>query len=137
MQDGAWQVGARRWVALAVAAATIGASGAVIAGGVEVVDIEARRTGATAGASTWTFSVSLRHDDEGWDHYADAWEVRSPDGALLGRRVLAHPHVTEQPFTRSKSGIEIPNDVATVLVRGRDLVHGYQGEPMEFTLPAE
>ena len=76
----------------------------------------------------FAFSVTLRHDDEGWDHYADLWEVVSPeDGEILGERVLAHPHVNEQPFTRSKSGIEIPNGLDGVVVRSKCTVHGYGG----------
>jgi len=37
----------------------------------------------------WRFDVTLRHNDEGWDHYADAWQVVLPeDGEVLGERVL-------------------------------------------------
>ena len=48
-----------------------------------------------------TIHVTLAHPDTGWDHYADGWEVVTGDGTSLGLRVLAHPHVDEQPFTRS------------------------------------
>ena len=67
----------------------------------------------------WTISVTLRHPDTGWDHYADGWEVLSPDGKRLGMRVLAHPHVNEQPFTRSLSGVLIPDGLDHVLIRAR------------------
>lgn len=46
-------------------------------------------------------SVTLSHGDTGWDHYADGWKVIGADDVLLGTRVLHHPHVEEQPFTRS------------------------------------
>jgi hypothetical protein len=46
--------------------------------------------------------------DAGWEHYADRWQVLDAGGTVLGERVLLHPHDTEQPFTRSQSGIEIP-----------------------------
>ena len=50
----------------------------------------------------WRFDVTVRHNDEGWDHYADAWQVIDPgSGDILGERILAHPHDNEQPFTRS------------------------------------
>ncbi|TVO58927.1 hypothetical protein [Denitromonas halophila] len=71
------------------------------------------------------FSVTVRHADTGWDHYADAWEVRGPDGAVLGRRVLLHPHENEQPFTRSLGGVKIPAGVSRVRVLAHDLVHGW------------
>ena len=89
----------------------------------QVVGVRADRTG-----STWRFSVTVRHADSGWDHYADEWQVVDPEtGVVYGTRVLAHPHVQEQPFTRSQSGIEIPAHVEQVLVRARCNVHGYGG----------
>lgn len=90
------------------------------AGNVEIVGAEAREAGGT-----WRFAVTLKHADTGWDHYADLWQVIAPDGTLLGERVLAHPHVNEQPFTRSLSGVVIPSDVDHVLIRARDTVHGF------------
>ena len=53
---------------------------------------------------SYVFHVTVRHDDTGWEHYADKWQVIGPDGAVLGERILLHPHETEQPFTRSQSG---------------------------------
>ena len=86
---------------------------------------------------TWLFDVTVRHEDTGWEHYADAWEVLSPDGSMLAQRVLAHPHVDEQPFTRSLSGIEIPPEYEQVLVRAHDLVHGYGGREVIVSLLTE
>jgi hypothetical protein len=100
------------------------------AGEVDVVD--ARATMSADG--NWRFDVTLRHADDGWDHYADAWEVLAPDGKVLAKRVLYHPHVDEQPFTRSLSGVRIPNGISTVTVRGHDKVHGYGGKTLSVTL---
>jgi len=76
---------------------------------------------------TWSFDVTVQHEDIGWEHYADRWEVLSPDGQVLATRVLTHPHVNEQPFTRSQSGIVIPEGITQVRVQAHDLVHGYGG----------
>ncbi len=54
------------------------------------------------------FDVTLLHDDTGWDHYADGWEILDADGNSSGFRKLHHPHVNEQPFTRSLSGVDLP-----------------------------
>lgn len=89
---------------------------------------------ATSAGSGWRFDVTVSHADEGWDHYADAWEVTTPEGEVLGTRELLHPHETEQPFTRSLSGVAVPDDVSRVMVRAHDSVHGW-GEPVEFVLP--
>jgi len=75
----------------------------------------------------WSFDVTVQHEDIDWDHYADRWEVLAPDGEVLATRVLAHPHVDEQPFTRSQGGIVIPPEMSKVRVRAHDLVHGYEG----------
>lgn len=73
----------------------------------------------------WTFRVTVRHADEGWDHYADKWDVVGPDGIVLATRVLLHPHVEEQPFTRSLRNVAIPEEVTEVRIRVHDNVHGY------------
>ncbi|MEX3313913.1 hypothetical protein [Sulfitobacter sp. PS-8MA] len=73
----------------------------------------------------WRFDVTLRHNDTGWGHYADAWRVVTPDGQPLGTRNLAHPHVKEQPFTRSLSGVRIPEDITEVGIQARDNVDGW------------
>jgi hypothetical protein len=101
-----------------------------LAGEADVVKVTAQSN--TKGL--WRFSVTVRHDDAGWDHYANNWEVLSPDGEVIATRILAHPHIHEQPFTRSLSGIQIPDDLTSVLVRARDSVHGYGGEMISFDL---
>ncbi len=102
-----------------------------IAGEADVVDVSV----AKGSGGTFSFSVTLQHADEGWEHYADAWEVVNRDGTKYGTRVLAHPHVNEQPFTRSKSGVRIPADIKSVTIRAHDKVHGYGGKTMEVNLP--
>jgi hypothetical protein len=106
-------------------------AGGVQAGEADVVDVEVMR----AGDGTWRFDVTVRHADTGWDHYADAFEVVAPDGTVLGTRTLLHPHVDEQLFTRSLSGVAIPADIAEVTVRAHDNVDGYGGAEMTVTLP--
>ena len=82
----------------------------------------------------WRFDVTLRHPDTGWDHYADGWEVVAPDGSVLGTRELMHPHVTEQPFTRSLTNVAVPDGVREVTVRARCSVHGWTSEGVAVTL---
>ncbi len=84
---------------------------------------------------TWTFHVTVDHPDIGWEDYVDGWDVVTPDGQVLKpdadgefTRTLLHPHVDEQPFTRSQSGIDLPEGVTEVRVRAHDIVHGYGGQ---------
>ncbi|MEO0618591.1 MAG: hypothetical protein AAFZ01_04860 [Pseudomonadota bacterium] len=101
------------------------------AGEVEIVTAEAK----PEANGRFTVSVTLKHGDEGWDHYANAWDVVDAKGTVLGKRTLYHPHVEEQPFTRSLSGVTIPADVTTVTVRAYDSVHGRSKVTYDVTLP--
>ena len=98
---------------------------------VDVVDVKVHKSSA----GSYRFDVTLHHKDTGWDHYANAWEVLSPDGSLLAKRVLYHPHVNEQPFTRSLSAVKIPKDIKKVTIRGHDLVHKFGGRTITVELP--
>ncbi len=87
-----------------------------------------------AGAG-YTFSVTLRHGDTGWDDYADGWRVVTGAGEILGTRTLYHPHVNEQPFTRSLSGVEVPEGVTEVFIEARTNVDGWGVARFPVTLP--
>lgn len=102
-----------------------------LAGEADVVGVAVSRSGD----GLFRFDVSVAHGDEGWDHYADRWDIVGPDGTVLGTRVLLHPHVGEQLFTRSLGGIAIGADVRQVSVRAHDLVHGYGGAEMVVDVP--
>lgn len=84
---------------------------------------------------TYSFSVTIRHPDTGWDHYADGWRVLDMDGNELGMRVLHHPHETEQPFTRSLGGVKIPRGTTQVQVQARDLPEGWNKSTTVVDLP--
>jgi len=104
---------------------------AAAAGEADVLAVEA----TLGGDGTWRFDVTVEHADTGWGHYAEAWEVLAPDGAVLGTRTLLHPHEDEQPFTRSLSGVAIPDGITEVIVRAHDSVHGYGGKALRIALP--
>lgn len=117
-----------RWSIIALSWLSPIAAGA---GEADVLDVAA----TPAGDGTWRFDVTVQHADTGWDHYADAWEVLGPDGAVIGTRTLLHPHTDEQPFTRSLAGVRIPDDVAAVTVRAHDSLHGHGGQALTVPVP--
>jgi hypothetical protein len=84
--------------------------------------------------STWSVDTTLRHADSGWDHYADAWRVVATDGKVYAMRTLYHPHVDEQPFTRSLSNVVIPAGVTVVFIEARDTVHGWSKQRVRVDL---
>jgi hypothetical protein len=106
---------------------------AACAGEADVIEVTVRRISG----DTHNFDVTVRHTDEGWKHYADKWDLTAPDGTVLATRTLAHPHVDEQPFTRSLSGVKIPENIDRVTVRAHDLVHGYGGKTVTVAIPGK
>ncbi len=101
------------------------------AGEADVLAVEITKSAS----SPYIFVVTVRHEDAGWNHYADRWEILSPDGTILAKRVLFHPHVDEQPFTRSLRLLALPEGVQRVRVRAHDNVHGFGGLEKEVMVP--
>lgn len=101
-----------------------------LAGEADVLDVRVSESGGA-----YHFDVTVQHADTGWEHYANAFEIVAPDGTVLGKRVLYHPHVNEQPFTRSLTGVRIPDGIMEVDVRAVDSVHGTGGKVMRVEVP--
>ena len=102
-----------------------------LAGEADVVKAAVKQTGER----TYRFDVTVAHADTGWEHYADKWDVVALDSTVLGTRILHHPHVNEQPFTRSLSGVKIPTNIDHVVIRAHDSVHAYGGKTLRVELP--
>jgi len=83
----------------------------------------------------YAFDVTLHHDDDGEEGYANWWQVERLDDTRLGRRDLLHAH-SEQPFTRSET-VAVPDDATCIVVRGHDQTHGYGGIAALVDLGAE
>ena len=107
------------------------ASGVLWAGDADVVGVEIVKTGT----ETFNLSVTVKHDDSGWKHYADKWDVTGSQEVILGTRTLYHPHVDEQPFTRSLTNVSVNSMVQEVSVRAHCSVHGYGGKTITVKVP--
>ncbi|MEN8264428.1 MAG: hypothetical protein ABFR82_13300 [Nitrospirota bacterium] len=94
------------------------------AGEADVIEVDVNKNSE----NSYNFSVTVFHKDTGWEHYANKWEIIGEDGTIFGTRILHHPHVSEQPFTRSLSGVKIPDHVKIVTIRAHDSVHKYGGK---------
>lgn len=86
------------------------------------------------GEGKYRIDATLKHADTGWKHYANAWLVFDESGKELGARVLHHPHVNEQPFTRSLT-VSIPAGVKKVTIRAKDSLHGLNDKGMTVDVP--
>lgn len=96
----------------------------------DVVDVTVEADG-----DAYTFRVTISSPYDSPERYADGWRVMGPDGTVYGEHTLAHDHASEQPFTRTQTGVTIPADVDEVVVEGRDSEHGYGGTTRSVTLP--
>lgn len=106
----------------------------------ESQSIKSKKTNADVTAVTisgednhYQFSVTLSSPDTGCEQYADWWEVIAESGDLVYRRILAHSHVNEQPFTRSGGEVIILNN-QRVWVRAHMNNSGYGGKTMAGTV---
>lgn len=98
-------------------------------GEVDVVAVEVKKTSE----QQYRISVTLKHADTGWEHYANAWQVFDEQGNMIAERVLHHPHVNEQPFTRSLT-VTIPEEIKVIIIKGQDSVHGLSAVEKRITL---
>ena len=91
---------------------------------------EVTKVEAIGEPNNYTFSVTVNSPDTGCERYADWWEVITPQGELIYRRVLLHSHVDEQPFTRTGGAVAIqPED--DVIVRVHMSSSGYSRQAQQ------
>ncbi len=101
------------------------------AGEADVVEVKVYKSDK----NLYSLTVTVLHKDTGWEHYANKWDILDEKGTVLGARVLHHPHVQEQPFSRSLSGVNITGSIKSITVRAHDSVHKYGGKVMNVELP--
>ena len=87
------------------------------------------------GDGTYTVEVTISSPYDTPERYADGWRVLGPDGTELGSHELAHDHAGEQPFTRTQTGLSVPDGVTEVRVEGRDSENGYGGTTVVAPVP--
>ena len=62
-------------------------SATALAGEADVIAVDATKEGK----DRYSFGVTVRHDDEGWKHYADAWDVKRLSILTPDRRAKLTP----------------------------------------------
>lgn len=81
----------------------------------------------------YSFSVTLKSPDTGCKQFADWWEVITPDGDLIFRRILLHSHVKEQPFTRNGGPVAVKKNME-LIVRAHMNTTGYGTKALRGTV---
>lgn len=89
---------------------------------------------ATRAGMGWRIDVTVTHPDTDWEHFADGWELLDEAGNQIAFRELMHPHVEEQPFTRSLRNVMIADGTKKIWVRARCSRDGWSTERTEVTL---
>lgn len=97
----------------------------------EILDVSVTRNSV----GTFDIAVTISSPYDTPQRYADGWRVVAPDGTLLGEHTLTHDHASEQPFTRTQFGVEIPASITTILIEGRDKQYGFGGTIVTVPLP--
>ncbi len=119
----------KKWLGRALSIATVMVPCHALAGEADVVEVRVHCE------SSCTIKATVLHQDEGWEHYVDRWEMVSDSGEVLAVRTLYHPHVQEQPFTRAIYGYERPKTPQWVTIRAHDSLHGFGGQTKRVRIP--
>jgi len=99
----------------------------------EIALADVLQVSASGAAGSYTFAVEISSPDAGCELYADWWEVLNEEGGLLYRRILAHSHAGEQPFTRSGGPVQVQPDTV-LIVRAHMHPGGYGGSALRGSL---
>jgi hypothetical protein len=99
----------------------------------DVIDVEVERSDD----GTYDFAVTISSPYDTPERYADGWRIVGPDDTVYGEHQLAHDHANEQPFTRTQSGVSIPDGVDEVTVEARDLENGFGGKTATVSVPTD
>ncbi len=83
--------------------------------------------------NNYSFAVTISSPDTGCNRYANWWEVLTPSGELLYRRVLLHSHVNEQPFKRNGGTVKVEPQ-QEVIVRVHMFPDGYSSVAQKGTV---
>ena len=89
----------------------------------------------SSGDRVYDVVVSISSPYDSPERYADGWRVLDEDGNVLGTQTLMHDHASEQPFTRTQPGLEVPEGVTRITVEGRDQANGYGGGTLGIDIP--
>lgn len=109
------------------------ATGKLNASEADVLDVEV----IDKGDNRYTFNVTIRHEDTGWDHYADRWEILNLQEEIIAVRSLRHPHMKQESFTRSLPFVPVHQDTKEIKVRAHCSVDGFTGKQVVIKLPGE
>lgn len=100
----------------------------------KIADVQVRRDSLDQ-PGIYHVEVVIEHADTGWDDYVDAWEIVGTNGQVLAARPFFEPELERDTTVSALAGVIIPVNHKTVLIRARKHPQGYQGEPVEVTVP--
>jgi peroxiredoxin len=83
----------------------------------------------------YQFTVTVAHQDTGWDNYVDAWEIVAPDGQVLGVRMMFQPQVGKDRTTTGLAGVVVPEGIEQVTIRTHKPDEGYVGATKTVAIP--
>lgn len=99
-----------------------------------IADVQVKRDSPDQ-SGIYHIRVTIEHEDQGWDDYVESWEIFGPDGEILGVRPFFEPELEREKTVSALAGVVIPEDIKTVTIRARTHPKGFEGAPVEVSIP--
>jgi hypothetical protein len=100
----------------------------------KITDVQIKRDSPDQ-SGIYHIKVTIEHEDTGWDHYVESWEIFAPDGQILGVRPFFEPELERLKTVSALAGVVIPEDVKAVTIRARTHPSGFEGDPVKVKIP--
>ncbi len=123
-----------RFAPLLAALATLALAGTAAAGTPAVTAAKIKKD-AREVTGIYQITVTVQHQDTGWDNYVDAWQIVAPDGDILGTRIIFEPRLDKTTHVTGLAGVVIPEEIKEVTIRAHNVAEGYSGQPLTVRVP--
>ncbi len=91
-------------------------------------EVEILMVKATQSVGLWNLDVTVHHPDAGSDHMLDSISIFTPDEAQLVTADIPMPSIGAKQVTIQLKGIDIPEGVEYIIIRGHCSTDGWTHE---------
>ncbi len=89
---------------------------------------------ATQSDGVWNFDVTVHHPDVGSNHMLDRIAIFSPDEVQLETADIPMPSIGAKHVTTQVKGVEVPEGVEYIIIRGHCSTSGWSDEGIIITM---
>lgn len=84
--------------------------------------------------SSMTIEVVLKHDDDGWEHYADSVAIFTTAGEKLANVAIKRPHAGHDYISVRLNNLDLPEGTEALIIKGNCSIDGWVGQPVTVSL---